>query len=426
MEVASPWQLLELKQAAFALLRRAVHQARQAMPGLVLMANNHDYLEGSYWGCHENYAIACHPQELAHGMLPFLATRLLFAGNGRLDPQGRVLLSSRAPAMERITGGETMRSRALYSTCRDEPLMDRGPFSHRLHLICGDTLAGQCGEFLKVGTTALVLAWLQHDPRGADDLLHRFCPLRLLRASNVFWRPTQGLRLSRTALKIQRNYCERVGRFVERSPGLPDWCHQVVALWDQTLDLLRNDPMALTDRLDPFIKLTLFDAVLNELGRDWSEIASDQALYHRLALIDLAYHEVGDLGPFQQLDQQGRLNHRLVPVPVEATTATDVAQRLTTRTAPRAAVIAALSGQADVLCGWTGIERMNPRDRIDLSHPLRTETPVLQAGGERTSSPGSAGPYPSIPGRVREQAPILERDSDQTSSRGSRLVAPLV
>jgi len=413
VEVGSPRQLLELKAAAFGLLRQAVGRARQTMPDLVLLANNHDYLEGTYWGCHESYAITRHPRELAGGMLPFLATRPLVAGNGRLDSHGRMLLSARAVAMEQSTGGETMHARALYSTCRDEPLMSGGPFAHRLHLICGDSLLSEWGEFLKVGTTALVLKWLEQDPHSADGLHQRLCPMRLLRTSNVLWWPGEGLRVHRKALEIQRYYCRQTGQFVEGSPSLPDWCREIVVFWDSTLDLLEHDPLALADRADPFIKLALFEAVLKKLGRDWSEIATDAVLYHQLALIDLAYHQVGDTGPFQQLDQEGRLSHRLLPREDRGATVLDVARHLGTRAAPRAELIAALSGQPGVTCNWAGLERSPLYDRIDLSNPLQTEKPAWQQSGDRVASPGipnEEAPSPR-PVTIQPSSPPRERDA---------------
>jgi Pup-ligase protein len=421
VEVSSPRQLLELKAVAFELLAQAVARARQTMPDLLLLANNHDYLEGTYWGCHESYAITRHPRELAGGMLPFLATRPLIAGNGRLDSFGRVLLSTRAVAMDQTTGGETMHSRALYSTCRDEPLMAGGPFFHRLHLICGDSLMSEWGEFLKVGATALVLEWLQKDPHAADLLRHRLCPLRLLKTSNVVWWPKKGLRVHRKALEIQRFYCGQTRRFVERSSSLPDWCREVVVFWDQTLDLLEDDPLALTDRADPFIKLALFEAVLKKLGRDWSEIATDAALYHQLALIDVAYHQVGGVGPFQQLDKDDRLNHRLVAVEDRAATLLDVARRLGTRAAPRAELIAAMSGQTGVTCNWAGFERRPSYDRLDLSNPLQTDKPVWQRSGDRVVSPGIANRRAPGPERLDVQPSSRPGERDSTTMRRETL-----
>ena len=107
-------------------------------------------------------------------------------------------------------------------------------------------------------------------------------------------------------------YCLRVGRFVASDPELPAWCAEAVDRWEEALGLLGREPLALCDRLDPFIKLALFDATLQALGRHWSEIASDRTLYHQLALLDVGYHRISDDGPFQQLEADGRLRHRLI------------------------------------------------------------------------------------------------------------------
>ena len=191
VEVQSPFELIELREATFALLSDVLRGLQGDYPGLILFANNHDYLNEAVWGCHENYSIACGPDRLTKGMLPFLATRCLFAGNGRIDPEGRLLFSSRALAMKCATGGNTTEQRALYSTARDESLMTKGPAVHRLHLICGDAQRSQLGEFLKTATTLLVLHWLQQHPGAANDLLVE-SPLDLLQKANCLWDPAQG------------------------------------------------------------------------------------------------------------------------------------------------------------------------------------------------------------------------------------------
>jgi len=431
VETTSPWQLLELKQAAFALLDHAVRRVRQKLPGLVLLANNHDYLALTSWGCHENYAIRLAPAALLPGMVPFLATRHLLAGNGRIDHRGRVLFSSRAVVMHQITGGSTTAERALYSTCRQEPLMSRGPFAHRLHLICGDTLASQLGEFLKVATTALVLAWLQREPHGAADLGHP-CPLRLLKTANILWRPNGRLHISRTALAVQRAYCTRVGQFVDHAPDLPLWCREAVVHWDRTLSELKHDPLSLSDRLDPFIKLALFDAALQSLGKSWSQIAGDCGLYHRLALLDVAYHRIGADGPVLQLERAGRFQHRLITnlaVDPETPPADEtvpplvvVARRLQTRAAPRAALIASLSGQSGrIQCNWNGVSRSVPPGRYDLEDPTRTDLPPWEPARAPASPPKPESGEPVPRAEPLEPHPLSTESDDRIVSLISRV-----
>jgi proteasome accessory factor A len=386
-EVSSPIEMLELKQAIFAALADAAGRVREQIPGFVLAANNHDYLDATaFWGCHESYAMRCHPSALAGGMLPFLATRHLLAGNGRIDRHGRVLFSSRAQAMMLATGGATTSDRALYSTARDEPLMTHGPFKHRLHLICGDAVRSQLSEYLKLATTALVLRWLEEDPNGANDL-NAQSPVRLLRAANVFWRPDRGLHVHPRALSIQRAYCDRVAGFVARRSSLPAWCSEAVARWANTLDLLQADPLALIDRLDPFIKLAFWDASLQALGKKWTDLAVSKPLYQQLALLDVAYHTLDDSGPFGQLDGSGALRHRVLD---STALGHEVAKRLGTRAAARATLIEKLTGQRDTYCGWAAVWSYSPVGYYDLCDPTLREPPPFRDRKDRRLPPPGA------------------------------------
>ena len=384
-EVCSPFELVELREAIFALLVDTMHGLQREHPGLLLFANNHDYLnEGVVWGCHENYSIGCGPTRLAAGMLPFLATRCLFAGNGRIDARGRLLLSSRALAMRCATGGNTTERRALYSTARNEPLMTKGTYVYRLHLICGDTLRSQLGELLKTGTTSLVLHWLQAHPDGADDL-QVSSPLSVLHDANCFWDPNSGLRIDETALKIQEAYCDRVRRHLDTCGEKPDWCELVANRWAQTLQTLREDPLQLCEQLDPFIKLSLMDATLEELGHGWQDIADNRKLYQQLALVDVAYHQLSEKSPFAQLDGEGVLQHRVLPEGSRDSLLTMVS-RLQTRAAPRARLIAKWTGSSHVLCYWHGLWRTRPKAWIDLGDPTETDVPAWQDPDEKWPS----------------------------------------
>jgi hypothetical protein len=375
VENADPLAFLELKEAIFTLLAIAIDRVREKVPGIILLANNHDYLcPSSFWGCHESYALPADPARFALGMLPFLATRHLLAGNGRIDRRGRFLLSSRAPALRCCTGGGTARDRALYSTCRQEPLMRAGPFRHRLHLLCGDSLVSQTGEFLKIATTLLVLAWLARNPCGADDL-QVSSPLRLLKSSNVMWAPPGKLHVSRKALDVQFAYLRRIERFVEGDAALPSWCSMAVALWGATLRALRDDPFSLTTRLDPWIKLAFFDAVLDRLGRKWSDIASDPELFDRLALLDVGYHRIERDGSFRRMDREGKLEHRLVPER-NGKRIEEIVGRIPTRAAARAQAIIALRGSREHICGWSEILCGLPPRHLDLGDPTSSRLPL--------------------------------------------------
>ena len=85
----------------------------------------------------------------------------------RLDEAG-YQISQRADFIEEEVGLETTLKRPIVNT-RDEPHADAAKY-RRLHVIVGDANMSQVATFLKVGTTALVMALTEDDaiaPRAA-------------------------------------------------------------------------------------------------------------------------------------------------------------------------------------------------------------------------------------------------------------------
>ena len=70
-------------------------------------------------------------------------------------------LSQRAEFFEEIVGLETTLKRPIVNT-RDEPHADPKRF-RRLHVIVGDANLSEIATFLKVGSTAIVLAMVEDD-----------------------------------------------------------------------------------------------------------------------------------------------------------------------------------------------------------------------------------------------------------------------
>src|SRR6202012_3102778 len=77
-------------------------------------------------------------------------------------------ISQRAEFFEEIVGLETTLKRPIVNT-RDEPHADPRRF-RRLHVIVGDANLSEVATFLKVGSTALVLAMLEDDVAPGRDL----------------------------------------------------------------------------------------------------------------------------------------------------------------------------------------------------------------------------------------------------------------
>ncbi|HWS57079.1 MAG TPA: proteasome accessory factor PafA2 family protein, partial [Actinotalea sp.] len=137
--------------------------ANPAMPDVVLYKNNVDG-KGASYGTHENYLVdrAVPFEQIVAHLTPFLVTRQVFAGAGRvgLGPTGQgagFQLSQRADYIEAEVGLETTLRRPIVNT-RDEPHADRSRW-RRLHLILGDATLLEVSTFLRLGTTSVVL-WL--------------------------------------------------------------------------------------------------------------------------------------------------------------------------------------------------------------------------------------------------------------------------
>ncbi|MBW2293675.1 MAG: proteasome accessory factor PafA2 family protein [Deltaproteobacteria bacterium] len=157
---------------------------------LALFRCNVDY-SGNHavWGCHESYSIESRQQTLAAALIPHLVSRIVITGAGGFDnlegrddstapTAGRFLISPRVPHFADTAMWAPGSPRALIHN-RCEPLSHRR--LDRLHLMCGESLCSQLGNYLKLGCTALVIKLAEagapelerltfHDPLGAMDL----------------------------------------------------------------------------------------------------------------------------------------------------------------------------------------------------------------------------------------------------------------
>lgn len=245
----------------------------------------------------------------------FLATRAIVSGAGSVNADGSFTLSEKGPA---ITGSMRRSIRP-----GDRPIFDIGNLMkpalaaahfhltplgglfrrrQRLQLGLADSSMLQEAEFLKIGTTALVVdmveqGLLRDAPRLCDPVaaLHAVCADPSLRAKVATRRG------SMTALEIQRYYLERAKALVQRSTAVSLEARDVVRLWDEVLGALERREMArLVGRVDWVTKRFLLETCGEEGGRD------------RLKTIDLRYHELGE-GYASMLERSGHAPRLLDP-----------------------------------------------------------------------------------------------------------------
>src|SRR5271155_545882 len=190
-----------------------------------LYKNNTDN-KGASYGCHENYLMsrATPFADIVRHLTPFFVSRQVVCGAGRvgLGADGRedgFQISQRADFFEVEVGLETTLKRPIINT-RDEPHADPEKY-RRLHVIIGDANMSEVSTYLKVGTTALVLAMIED--KFIDVDLSLDAPVADLRAMShdPSLRYLVTLRDGRkmTGIQLQTEYLDLAKKFCQDRYG---------------------------------------------------------------------------------------------------------------------------------------------------------------------------------------------------------------
>lgn len=277
----------------------------EGISGRVRIFRNNTDFSGNSYGSHENYLVERHGdfQPLADALLPFLVTRQIFAGAGKVLTTARgavYVLSQRAEHIWEGVSSATTRSRPVINS-RDEPHADAERY-RRLHVIVGDSNMSDFVTWLRVATCDLVIRLIEEGGtltvpaldsatrairEVSRDLTGRG-PVRLADGRDV------------PALEVQVRYLEAVERFLaERHPDDAE-ARQVVDEWRRILDALDTDPMSLEGELDWVAKLRLIEAYQGRKGVPLDDPS--------IGMLDLAYHDVSpERGLHHLLVRQGRM-----------------------------------------------------------------------------------------------------------------------
>ncbi len=279
---------------------------------IVLYKNNTDN-KGASYGAHENYLMkrsTPFPDIVRH-ITPFFVSRQVICGAGRvgIGQDGQTSgfqLSQRADFFEVEVGLETTLKRPIVNT-RDEPHADPEKY-RRLHVIIGDANLAEISTYLKVGTTALVLAMIEDRVLGTELALDK--PVSDLH--NVSHDPSLRhlIRLrdgrSMSALDLQECYLESARAYVEDRRGVDadEQTRDVLDRWESVLSRLRDDPMRCRRELDWVAKLGLLESYRERDGLDWDD--------PKLHLIDLQYADLRpDKGLYSRLVARGSMDRLL-------------------------------------------------------------------------------------------------------------------
>jgi proteasome accessory factor A len=302
--------LIAQDRAGERIVQRAADRRNRTLSGsesgapVQVYKNNTDF-HGHSYGCHDNYLLsrALPFADLASRLIPFLVSRQIIAGAGKVGIEGPggtyqpgpLQLSQRADFMETDLSVDTMHNRPILNT-RDEPHADRTRY-RRLHLIVGDANMCEYATVLKVGTTRVVLDLIERgaapdvdldDPVSAIKTLSRDTDLKA-----VVGRKSGG---TISGLEIQQAYCDRATQVLAGTDEETDW---VIKEWTEVLTLLSGNREKLCGRLDWVTKQWLLNSFIQEEHLAWDD--------PWLASLDLEYHNLNpDRGLFLGLEAEGK------------------------------------------------------------------------------------------------------------------------
>src|SRR6185312_15421107 len=211
-------------------------------------------------------------------------------------------ISQRADFFEVEVGLETTLKRPIINT-RDEPHADPEKY-RRLHVIIGDANLSEVAAYLKMGTTALVLAMIE-DKFFSHDLSLE-APVADLRAvshdPSLKYQVTLRDGRKMTAVQLQTEYLELARKYVEDKYGTDAdaMTLDVLDRWESVLTRLADDPMQLSRELDWVAKLELLEGYRRRDGLAWDA--------PKLQLFDLQYSDVRqERGLYNRLAARGRM-----------------------------------------------------------------------------------------------------------------------
>ena len=232
-------------------------------------------------------------------LIPFLVTRQIFTGSGKVLQTARGPIYSIAQRAEHIWEGlssATTRSRPIINT-RDEPHADAEKY-RRLHVIVGDSNMSEYTNFVKVGATSCILKMmedpsvvlkdltLENQTRAIREISHDITCRRKIRLAS-------GRELS--ALDVQRELLDRALRYAD-TKRFSQLELKALEMWEHCISTIENDPLKLNREVDWVIKYHLVEAF-----RSKHNLALDDS---RVQLIDLQYHDIcRDRGVFYKLQK---------------------------------------------------------------------------------------------------------------------------
>ena len=326
-------QIVAQDKAGERILAECARRRNQKLPSgyeVRLYKNNTDFSGHSY-GCHDNYLMRRDIawDQIVAGILPFLVTRQIFAGAGKMGVEaesgqsepGIYQISQRADFFSVVVSIDTMNRRPLINT-RDEPHVDASRY-RRFHVILGDSNMSEWSTAMKIGTTALVLDLIE---RGEAPHLEIAQPVdankSISRDQTYDWiiELKDGRKIS--AIDVQRIYLRAASRLGPLSNSQDAGASEeerawVLREWENVLNDLERDAMSARDRVDWAAKKFLLDALQEEEKLSWSDpwLQSIDLEYHNLDLDRGLYYEVLRKGLMRRVTNEDEIKSAIFNPP---------------------------------------------------------------------------------------------------------------
>ncbi|MGC8626601.1 MAG: depupylase/deamidase Dop [Acidimicrobiales bacterium] len=321
-ECSNVWEAVLYDKAGEAVLARSVEAVRQYLPPgqqVSVYKNNSDG-KGNSYGSHENYLMdrAVPFSRVVEHVIAHFVTRQIFTGAGKVgcEAQGHeqvnFQLTQRADFFEEEVGLETTLKRPIVNT-RDEPHCDAQKY-RRLHVILGDANLSEVADFLKVGTTAVVLSMIEDDWFARQGRSYALAsPVQAMRQVSYDLSLKQPLDLldgrRMSALEVQWEHLDLARKYGEDNGfdavGGAEVGNEVVRRWEEVLTALEADPLSLANRLDWVAKYRMVNGYRERHGLSWHD--------PRLFAMDLQYH---DVSPERSLFARAGMERLLSPANV--------------------------------------------------------------------------------------------------------------
>lgn len=425
-EALTPTGALLQDVAGERIMRHLAQQAQKTLseqleePDLTVHVykNNVD-AAGHSFGCHENYLLrrAVPLKFVERALVPFLATRLVWAGAGRVvsaDASGSFTyeIAQRAAVLDEAVSSATTRVRPMVNT-RDEPHANPDQF-RRLHVIVGDSNRSQTSTWLRLVTTHMVLCMMEDAVRegasaGVDgdagnasnqfNAGNQFMEMLAILPVQVGKDPTGLMKAAsrgdfgalRTALAVQRLYCNAAMVFAaenrerlvasgslddsELDTALSQWNEAIAEEEVAVMALLNagdageaNDVWAVNGTGDTSAHPTAQETLeaVADAAPAWVEWANKFRLlcafserhahsdFSTLEQVELTYHDIANPSFYENL-----VRHQSMP---EKVSQRSVEQAMTEAPAGTRAEIRgefvrqALKSSVDWSCDWTHVE----------------------------------------------------------------------